>query len=477
MPRSLNRRPRPARALAVLAVGLVGSAGALAMPAGANEDFVVGSGRADARILRAGPAAGQLALAPTFGLSLADYVGSLGRGEARVADYAALDGSIPPELKAQAPEVRTESTEENAAAGKSKTFMGTPAGSPITIGAMEQKSRATKDPQGSSSVTLGAIGIPGVIEIGASTATSSAGVIEKKAREARGVTTIESLKLGGGAVTLNGLTWEAVQRTGEGAKVDGSFRVEGLTIAGTKVPVPSNGADLAAVLPQINAALKPTGLVLDAPTVSKDGDFARVTPLGVRMVNSQAGQTVVAPVVGALQPAREPVTGAIINNCSQCKSAILVADVLAGVVTGGGRFDLELGGTTGFTEGVRYESPFNFDFSGLGGGASNDFGGDFAGAEGFGDVGSSPSSFESSAASFGGTTSPVGTTGASSPAAPGVGSGGSTGTLAATNSPIAPGTKGGAAALIGLAGLLGAIALGAADFRAIRAARRTIPTV
>lgn len=479
MPERLTvRRSAGARALAAVAAGALGAAAVLAMPssAGADEDFIVGSGRADARILRVGPAAGQLALAPTIGLSLSDFLGTLGRGEARVADYGALDGSVPPELKSEAPDLRTESTEENAAAGKQQTFAGTPAGSPLTIGAMEQRSAAATDPKGSSEVTLGKVSIPGLIEIGGSTAASSAQVIDKKAREARGTTTISSLSLGGGAVVLKGLTWEAVQRTGEGAKVTGSFRVEGLTIGGQSVPVPADGTQLAAVLPQINAALAPTGLVLDAPVAAKDGELARVTPLGVRIVNSQVGQTAVAPVVGALQPVREPVTAAIIEGCDDCKAAILVADVLAGVVTGGGRFDLEIGGVTGYTEGTRYDSPFNFNFSGIGGGASSDFaGGDF-GAESFGgDLSSSSSSFDASSTGLAGT-GPVGSPAAPA-AAPGVagGAGGATGTLAASAKGVT-GTTGGAAALIGLVGLLGAVALGAADFRAIRAARRTIPT-
>ena len=435
----------------------------------------MGSGRADARILRLGPAAGQLALAPTLGLSLADFLGTLGRGEARVADWAALDGSVE-DIKPYMPEVRTESTEENAEAGKSATFLGTPAGTPITLGAMEQKSAASAAPKGTSEVTLGVIGIPGVIEIGASKASSTAQVVDKKAREARGVTSISSVTLGGGAVVLKGLTWEAVQRTGEGAKTDGSFRVDGLTIAGQNVTVPANGSELGAVLPQINAALAPSGLVLDGPTVQKEGDFARVSPLGIRIVNSQLGQTVVAPVVGGLQPVREPVTGAIIENCDDCKAAILVADVMAGVVTGGGRLDIELGGVTGFTEGTRYDSPFNFNFSGIGGGASSDFGGDF-GAESFGDAASSSgSSFDAGSTGSALGASPLsGTPTAATPAAaPGVGTDNATGTLAAASRGVT-GSKGGAAALIGLVGLLGAIALGAADFRAIRAARRTIP--
>lgn len=472
------RRPAGARALAAIAAGALGAAAVLAMPsnAGADEDFVVGSGRADARILRLGPAAGQLALAPTLGLSLADFLGTLGRGEARVADWAALDGSVE-DIKPYMPEVRTESTEENSEAGKSATFMGTPAGTPITLGVMEQKSAASAAPKGTSEVTLGAVGIPGVIEIGASKASSTAQVIEKKAREARGLTTVSSLSLGGGAVVLEGLTWEAVQRTGDGAKVDGSFRIDGLTIAGQNVTVPAGGSELGAVLPQINAALAPSGLVLDAPTVEKEGDFARVSPLGIRIVNSQLGQTVVAPVVGGIQPIREPVAGAVIENCEDCKAAILVADVMAGVITGGGRLDIELGGATGFTEGTRYESPFNFNFAGIGGGASSDFGGGDFGAESFGDAGSTPSSFDStgSGGTLGSTSAPVGSTTSAPAPAPGVGTENATGTLATSTKGVT-GTTGGAAALIGLVGLLGAVALGGADFRAIRAARRTIPT-
>jgi hypothetical protein len=466
------------RALAGGTAAVLGATAALALtssvPAAAEEEFIVGSGRADARILRVGPAAGQLALAPTIGLSLADYLGTLGRGEARVADFAALDGSAE-DIKAHMPESRTESTEENSAAGKQQTFLGTPTGTPVTLGVMEQRSSAATDPRGSSLVTLGAVGIPGVVEIGQATAESTSGVVEKKTREARGVTRIGSIKLGGGVVTLAGLTWEAVQRTGAGAGVSGSFRIEGLTIAGQNVTVPSNGTELAAVLPQINAALAPTGLVLDPPVVSKDGDLARVSPLGIRVVNSQVGQTAVAPVVGALQPAREPVTQGVIENCADCTVAILLADVLAGVVTGGGRFDLEIGGVTGYTEGTRYDSPFNFDFSGLGSGATNDFAGGFdSGAAGFGDTSAAPTSFDAGSPSLG--SAPSRAAGFTAPA-PGVAAGSGTtqaGTLASTNRKPT-GSTGGAAALIGLAGLLGAIALGGADFRAIRAARRTIP--
>src|SRR5687768_1589908 len=94
---SLTRRRMPLRAPAVAAVALLTALVIAAAPVDAEEEIVTGSGRADARLVRLGPAAGQLALAPSIALSLSDFLGTLGRGEARVAEYAALDGSVPEE--------------------------------------------------------------------------------------------------------------------------------------------------------------------------------------------------------------------------------------------------------------------------------------------------------------------------------------------------------------------------------------------
>ena len=197
-----------------------GSAGA-----GADESFILGSGKADAKILRIGPSAGRLSLAPTIGLSLSDYLGTSARGESRTADFAALDGSVPEEMKAQLPIVRAESTEEGAGTPRTGTFAGTPAQSPIKVGGAELSATASKDPKGSSSFALGSYGVPGIFEMAGSSATSHAAVIGNKTREAVGTSRIGSIKLGGGAVTLNGLTWEAVQRTGEGATQSATFKV------------------------------------------------------------------------------------------------------------------------------------------------------------------------------------------------------------------------------------------------------------
>src|SRR5688572_29839455 len=431
-----------------------------------------------------GPSAGRLSLAPTIGLSLADYVGTLGRGESRTADFAALDGSVPEEFKAEMPTVRAESTDEDAGTPHTASFAGTPPESPIKAGGSSQSATATKDPRGTSSYTLGAYGVPGVFEVGSSTADASAAVVGGKTREALGVSRISSIKLGGGVVTLNGLTWEAIQRTGEGAVTSADFRVDSVTFLGgtsgglvpvplppRTLPVPGGGSDFEAVLPQINAALKPTGLIVSAPSKSTAGGLARVGPLAIQIADSDVGRTALGPILGAVQPLRDPITGALIEGSGgELSSAVLLADVAIGVFSGAGRNDIEFGGASAFTEGQVFDSPFGaFDF------------GSFTLPESS-DASFSLGSDESTLAtepSIGGTslgatsaTGAVGTVGSggtrpAAATAPGAGGERQTATPLASARSVA-GKRGGAAALIGLAGLLAALGVASMDYRRIR---------
>ncbi|MEA3076186.1 MAG: hypothetical protein QOF60_1094 [Actinomycetota bacterium] len=461
-----------ALALAALAVGgyVSGSGGSV----GAAEDFVLGSGNAQAQLVRIGPAAGHLALAPTIGLSLADYLSTVGRGESRIFEWGALDGSVPADFKAKTPSVRSTSTDDGSDKGADAAPIGTPAGAPFTAAAMQQHADSTKKPVGHSTFTLGAFSVPGAVEMSGGIAETTSGIVKDGVRSSVATVRIGRLVLGGGAVTLTGLKWEAVQRTGSETVTTASFTVDGATAAGQTL-APPKPDQLATFFSTLNGALATaqTGLVIDPPATSTTGGLATVSPLGIRMVNSPIGNTAVAPIVGAAQPVREPVTGGLIANCAQCSSGVLVADVFAGVVTGGGRFDLEVGGANGYTEGTRYDVPFNFDFSSFSSpalGATNDF---------------ADSGFASDSSSYGGSTLSSGFSGggtAANPALAGTGTGGgvrSPGSLnavtASKSSPLVPGKKGGAAAAVGLAGLLGALALAGAEYRSIRMARRTIP--
>lgn len=456
--------------------------------ASAQEEFINGSGKAEAKILRVGPSTGRLSLSPTVGVSLADYIGTLGRGQAFTADFAALGTALPPELTAALPAVRAESTAENAGTPQTAAVAGTPAGTPVQVGGVTLSATGKKDPRGSASATLASFGIPGIIEIGGVTAQSEAGVVDRKRREAIGTTRIASIKLGGGIVTLNGLTWEAVQRTGEGEGLSAEFRVDSVTmlqegllgiLVPATVPVPDAGAGLGQLLGQINTLLKPTGLVISMPTPSLEDGIARIGPLAIQIVNSELGRTLLGPVLGAAQPIRDPLTGALLSASADLSTAILLADVVTGVLSGAGRADVEIGGASAYTEGQRFDSPFgSFNL------------GSFTLPKGSGESFSLPDTPElSSTPSFGGTglsTTP-GSTGSTSFSPPA-----KTGTPAAAPAPAAtttaarqtavpaassrtiPGKRGGPAALIGLLGLLAALGVASMDYRHIRSNRRSI---
>ena len=478
-------------ALAGVATIAVGSLAVSATPVAAEGEFINGSGKADAKILRMGPSAGRLSLAPTIGLTLADFLGTLGRGESRTGDFAALDGSVPPEMKDQLPTVRAESTDEDAGTPHTGGFAGTPAGAPFAVGGSQQSATAFKDPKGTSSYTLGAYGAPGIFEMGSSTADSSAAVIGGKTREAIGTSRISSIKIGpGGVVTLNGLTWEAVQRTGEGAVTSADFRVDSVTILqspGSRlglplpaVPVQLPGGDLSAALGPINAALKPSGLIVSPPTKSTEGNIARVGPLTVQIADSEVGRTLLGPALGAAQPIRDPLTGALIGANPEFSTAVLLADVAVGVFSGSGRNDIEFGGASAFTEGEAFESPFGaFNFGAFELPDSSDSSFSLGSSDSSGSLSSTPSLGGSTFGSTGSTGSSLSTgatrTGATAaaPAAAGGTRSGQTAVPVASGRTIA-GKRGGAAALIGLLGLLAALGVASMDYRHIRSNRRTI---
>jgi len=473
---------RRAGAFAVLSAIVAGALAMMPNGAGAaEEEFIAGSGGAQARIVRAGPAAGQLALAPTVGLSLADYLNTSGRGDARALEFGALELAIPQQVKDAAPAVRVTSSDEASEGGKDSSFAGAPAGGPVAIGVIQQHADASKAPVGHSVVTLAGFSLPGAVSMSGGIAETTAGVVKPGLREAHATTRIGRIDLGGGVVTLTGLKWDTVQRTGSESIQTGTFSIEGIQVGGQAIaPPPLDQLD--AIFAGLNSALAPSGLVLDLPRFTKDGGIAAMSPLAVRIVNSQVGNTLLAPVVGAIQPIREPVTSGLLGlpalppPLPALSTAVLLADVLAGVATGSGRFDVELGGVSGYTEGTRYEG-YNFDFTASLGdsGASNDLAsGSFGSGAGSSllPAGGLSSGFSPS----GGLSSST----AGAAGAPSVGSGrsraGSGQAIAAASSPPIRhlGAKDGAAVIVGLVGLLGAVGLAGADWRIMRAGRRTI---
>lgn len=357
---SIPRRRLRWAAVAFSAVLVAGVVPGLA--SGQEEEFVTGSGNAYAQVVRVGPTAARLSLAPIIGLSLADYVGTLGRGEVKAAEWAAL-GVARSELPDNTPALRVESTQKGSEKGTTEIVVGGTDVGGNGGGLMELHARATDAPLGESRYRLARFGIPGLIEVNEGEAHTTAGIIETakgRVRQSTSTVEVKSFDFGGGAVTLSGLRWWAVQRTGAEKKVEGSFTIQGASIGGVAIPLPGGGAELGSILGPINTALAPTGFAIRPPEIDTVADVARVSPLSIEIIDSPLGRQFVAPILEAMHPIREPLTDALIEGSEgEFSVAILVADIGVGIVSGSSQLHIEVGGANAFTEGQRFESPFS----------------------------------------------------------------------------------------------------------------------
>ncbi|MFP5579791.1 MAG: hypothetical protein ACLGIZ_16385 [Acidimicrobiia bacterium] len=358
-------------------MALLGLAGQLVLaggsPAQAQEPASagIGSGRAAAKYLRVGPSRGSLSLAPTVGLALSDFLNTRGRGDVRTVDLAALEDSIPVEVREQLPSLKVESTDEGAENGKT-TSLGTPAEVPVGLSAAELNAAAGPAPFGRSSFRTAPIDL-GVVRIAGGTAAASSGVVDGTVRESIARVRIGSVDIGDGALLLEGLQWEAVQRSGGASEEVGRFTVGSITVAGQRFATPEGAEQpLADAIAAAAPALKPLGLQIDLPRARIEAGLVEMTPLRIRVAGSEVGK-LVGPVVEAAQPVRDAVVDAIRGGTEDADAVLLLGDVALGVLAGGSRLDIELGGVTAQTAAPAERFTFGagsggFDLSG--GGAS-----------------------------------------------------------------------------------------------------------
>jgi hypothetical protein len=527
----------------VLAVGLLALV-PLGSGAGADSDFVSGSGRARANLFEILPRTGGLTIPINFGKALVTYQGlsaaatsgGLKPPQQNSADDGGCGGGFqppggggggkppfePPKRPGSGngpqtsfPWVSTVSVttgEKDAAKGRHVDQGHFPDNSPIS-GAMErQDATVTDDPSGTASTTHIRVGFGPVVEVTNGHTEATAGVVEHKARLAHALTTMDRLSLLGGMIVLNDVRWEATQRTGDGERADGTFTVGSALLNGQPLPAPptappalpgapgGNAPQLPDPLAALNTALAPTGIGLVAPHFELAGAVAQVTPMSLHFSDSALGRQVLGPIVGDLQPLRDPIVGGLLAASCDFGTAVTVADVAAGVLTGSGGISFDFGGVTATTEGEHYDNPFAGgvgDDNGAGlGGAGPEIGpepepatafsppasevaagsptGDVgSGAETAGPVGDSGASYPTGAGSA--TTPPAG--GASATNGSGAGGDeaafGSPGVFGATSKHL-PGHKGGRGIAVALLALLTIAALAAADAFHLRRASRSI---
>ena len=435
-------------------------ASVVANPARGEDGFAVGSGRATAKLLKIGPSRGALTLAPSVGVALSDFLVTRGRGDVRTADYAALEDSIPAEIRNGLPSVKVESTDEKAEEGRTATLASVPA--PAKIDGARLEAAAGKEPFGSSSFTAGAVDL-GVGVMSGGRAQSRSGVVDGKTREAVGTVVVPRLELAGGAVVLENLRWQATQRSGAQETNEAVFTIGAAVIAGQKLTAPDGGSlPIADVAAAIRPVLAPTGVEVTFPEPKIEAGAVSLTPLRLRVSASALAPSLV-PVTDAIQPGREAVIGSIKDQTDDADAALLLGDIALGVIAGGSTLDIEIGGASATTAppaaGFAFGSAGGFKLGVDGTGVSlGSAGGSSLGSAGTEDLGAADGGAPSSDASTSGG-SDTGGDGREIAAAPAA----------------SVGERGGPMLAVGLIGLMIAGLTAAADYRKLRIGRRVIP--
>jgi hypothetical protein len=359
---------------------------------------------------------------------------------------------------------------------------------------------ANADPSARATTTSGRLGFGPVAEIVQGRTEATTGIVDGKARVAHAVTTIDRLDLLGGMITLVDLRWEATQRSGAGEGTDGGFTVGSVLLQGKPLPAPptlptapgSNGSPLPDPLTALNTALGPTGIAVVAPHFESANGIAQVSPMSLRFSDSALGRVVLGPIVGALQPLRDPIVGGLLAASCDFGTAVTVADVAAGVLTGSGGISFDVGGVTATTEGEHYDNPLA---GGPGDGSELGNGGDLGALPDLGPEPAPATALGNPLPDTGAGTTP-GDFGApsgdsfSGPSGSGSGGGAGAGLGAAASSDEAafanpagafgstsrhlPGHKGGRAVAVAALALLAVAALAAADAFHLRRASRSI---
>ena len=364
-----------------------------------QEEFVAGSGRARASLFEILPRTGGLTIPINFGKALVTYQGlsaTATSGGVKPPSQNSADGDCgggfqppggggggggtPPPPKRPGggngpstsfPFVSTltvSTGDKDAAKGRQIDQGHFPDGSPVS-GAMERQEVAADDaPSARAATTSGRLAFGPVAEVVHGRTEASTGVVDRKARQAHAVTTIDRLSLLGGMIVLGDLRWEATQRTGEGERADGGFTVGSVLLGGKPLPAPptpptlpggpgSNGPTLPDPLAALNTALAPTGIAVVAPHFDTVDGVAQVSPMSLRFADSALGRQVLGPIIGDLQPLRDPVVGGLLAASCDFGTAVTVADVATSILTGSGGISFDFGGVTATTEGEHYDNP------------------------------------------------------------------------------------------------------------------------
>lgn len=324
------------------------------------DTFRSGRGSATALGYKVNPTNGNLSFGVTVGESIAGHQNTAATGQSRAVNLGvigvtlaatACDDGPPTWAEEDQPQpVVVRSDDKDAEAGKTEYEQGFPLG-------VEKFARATTAPYAEAITTIAPLGDPDTVYITGGRTISRSGVVNGNTREAIARTELGTVSLGGGQIKLEGLAWEAINRTGAVNEAIGTFTLGNMTIAGQSITLPADGLQQGTAL---KALLDPLGFDITPPNVRVEQGIVFVDPMKIGIVPSAQRDGLTGPIISAAQPLRDQIVDALVAQDCGNSTYVTIADIALGSVTGAGALGLELGGvqatTADFTQ---------FQFDGL----------------------------------------------------------------------------------------------------------------
>jgi hypothetical protein len=323
--------------------------------------FVPGEATAIAEAAQVAPRTGGLSAAITVGTSIADYRESLAQASSQTLDLGVIGSTLTVQCDASPPAARpdqlpqplvAESDRGNSHASKSTVGSG----KGLAAAAGREFVRATTQPGSTATFDGNAIAVPGALTMSGLHSESHARLVPHTARIATAQATVGTIKLLGGKVVLSGLRWNAVKRTGNAPTAKAQFTMQSAIVAGKHLPV--SGANLKTTAATLNRALGATGIHLTLPRRVLHNGKIEETPLTIGIDDSQVGNNVINPLLGAVQPVTNAVLTALIGINCKLGSLLSAVDLIVSGVDGTGGLDLNLGGASATSDGKTYADPF-----------------------------------------------------------------------------------------------------------------------
>lgn len=344
--------------LGVVLATLSPAQGAPAAPAQEAEAFANGAAKATAQVLKVAPGVGSLELAIGGGIAVSELRNQLAQGESRSVDLGLIGTSLSAAgscsggggLNLELPQPLTI---DNRQGPRSATEDEAPI-LPGFVG-LGTKEAATTDIPSAKAVSTIVNGSGGaLLDIGGGRATAEVRSLEGAGREAVATSELSLTILG---ITLTGLEWRAVHRTGADPLVDATFSIgSGSQDTGLGIPIPLPVDQLPTLEGLLNGILNPLGLGITFPRIvhlTEPTDLIRATPLRIELRDSP-----LAPLGSATRQLREQLFRELSDNICEAATVALLGDVGVSIVTGTGFAYVELGGAEAMSGEFLGENPF-----------------------------------------------------------------------------------------------------------------------